>query len=209
MILLLVASALACDQAIFSAIPAPPLGEDGRGVDTGEYTLGSTKMVGARLVRTSAHTVAQWQPVLKQGDKQDEWMPAQFGYEDATLLDSTHMYLRFDIGFLLDAVRVKRQLVVQLQEAYRGNSYRSCWMMVDPTPYMSKLQGLVADVAWEKSSQGWWEVSPRPEGGSLVTYQWWTEASAIPSGIMRYGMSRTLPDLMDAFEVRVGQVAGK
>ena len=74
---------------------------------------------------------------------------------------------------------------------------------------MSRIPSVNQDVTWERSSAGWWEVSPRPAGGSLVTYQWWTEVSAMPVAIMRYGMSRTLPDLMDAFDTRVGQVSSR
>lgn len=208
MLLLLVASASACDQPIFSSIAPPPVEEDGRGVATGEYNWDGRRMVGARLVKVSSYPVSAWKPVLAHGETQDDWMPAQFGYEDATLLDSSHMYLRFDIGFLMNAVRVQRQLVVQLQSSTRGEEYRTCWQMVDPTPFDAQIAALKTDAAWERSSAGWWEVTPRPEGGSLVTYQWWTEVSAMPVAIMRYGMSRTLPDLMDAFEARVGKVSG-
>ena len=125
MLLLLVATTWACDQPIFASIPAPELNSDGRGGATGEYSWDGRRMVGARLSRTSPYPVSAWKPVLAHGETQDEWMPAQFGYQEATLLDANHMYLRFDIGFLLNAVRVQRQLVVQLQSAMVGDTYRT------------------------------------------------------------------------------------
>jgi hypothetical protein len=76
--------------------------------------------------------------------------------------------------------------------------------MIDPAPYMARIQSLVAaDVDWERASAGWWEVTPQPGGGSLVNYQWWTEVGRIPTTIQRFGMSHTLPDLLDAFDERV------
>jgi hypothetical protein len=198
------AQAATCDAAIFSTIPQPMLDSNGKGVATGEATGEGKKMVGARVVRASNHSIDAWKPVLIHGELQDEWMPAEFGYEQAELIDSNHMYLLFDIGFLMNAVRVQRQLVVELSHGMVGNSFRLCWKMVDPTPYMAKIQHLVTTgVEWERSSMGWWEVTPAGSG-AMVTYQWWTEVSAMPVSVMRYGASQTLPNLLEAFEVKVG-----
>lgn len=202
------AMAAICDAAIFSKIPQPALDASGGGINTGESTWEGKTMVGARIVRTSKYSVAAWAPVLKHGELQDEWLPSEFGYEEAAMLDYNHMYLRFDIGFLMNAVRVQRQIVVELQEGMVGSNYQTCWKMVDPTPYMTKLQGMMVEgMDWEKSSMGWWEVVPSGTG-SVVTYQWWAELGAIPSSVMRYGASQTLPSLLAAFETRVGALSG-
>jgi hypothetical protein len=210
-LLLVVAPAFAaCDDPIFAVIAPPAPDASGHGVATGAGTMDGKDVVGGRFSLTSAQPLAAWKDVLAHAENQDEWVPRRFGYEDARLLDGDHMYLRFDIGLIMDSVHIQRQLVVQLASGMAGDAYRTCWRMIDPSPWMSRLQGIVAEgVDWERASTGWWEATPLPGGGTLVNYQWWTEVGRIPAVLQRFGMSHTLPDLLDAFEVRVAAMGAR
>ncbi|MDP2315814.1 MAG: hypothetical protein Q8P41_23155 [Pseudomonadota bacterium] len=201
------AFAAVCDNAIFAVIPAPPPVDDRHGVATGTGTYEGKSMVGGRFSLDSASSPEVWRSVLLAAETQDEWMPARFGYERVERIDAEHMYLRFDIGFIANTVHVKRQLVVATSSGAVGDRFRTCWHMVDPAPFMAKIAAfIVPDMDWERASTGWWEVTPKPGGGAVINYQWWAETGKIPNVLLRYGISNTLPDLLDAFEVRVAAV---
>lgn len=197
-----------CDDPIFSTIAAPPPVEKRHGVATGTATFDGKSMVGGRFSLDSAQSPAVWKKVLLSADDQDDWMPKRFGYERIESIDADHMYLRFDIGFLAGTVHVKRQIVVTTTKGMVGDRFRSCWRMTDPAPYLARIPHLVSpDIEWERTSTGWWEVTPKPDGGSIVNYQWWAETGKIPNVVLRYGLSNTLPDLLDAFDERVALVS--
>lgn len=203
---LFVPSTYACDQAVFQTIAPPTPDGSGHGIATGTAAVDGMDVVGGNFTRYSAFTVADWQRVLRDAGSQDDWVPDRFGYDRSEYIDTSHMYLSFDIGFMFDAVHVKRQLVAQVQNVDHGDRFDSCWWMIDPTPYMSQITQWTSDATWERKMMGRWEVSARPSGGSLVSYQWWAESGKIPTAIQRYAVSRTIPDLLDAFEERVGQL---
>lgn len=204
MFLLLSPAWAICDDPIFSIIPAPPPTDERHGVATGMGTLSGKDVLGGRFSLDSALPPSVWKNVLLHAENQDEWVPKQFGYEFSEWIDREHMYLRFNIGFLANTIHVKRQLVVQVASGDVGDRFRTCWKMVDPTPHMSRITAWISpDVNWERASTGWWEVTPKSDGGALINYQWWAETGAMPTAIMRAGISGTLPDLLDAFEARV------
>ncbi len=208
-LVLLVAAAHACDQQVFQTIASPLPDDSGHGVTTGTATVDGMDVVGGNFTRYSAYSVADWEPVLKDAGSQDDWVPDRFGYDKSENIDSSHMYLSFDIGFMFDAVHIKRQLVAQVQNVDHGDHFDSCWWMVDPAPYMASITQWVTDATWERKMMGRWEVTNRPGGGSLVSYQWWAESGKIPTGIQRYAVSQTIPDLLDAFEERVASLHKK
>lgn len=204
------AHATVCDDALFAVIPPPAPTDGGQGVATGTSTLDGKEVVGGRFSIDSAHPVDAWRKVLLEVESQDEWVPERFGYEIAEWIDAEYMYMRFDIGFLANSIHVRRQLVVRVTSGEVGGRFRTCWRMVDPAPHLPKIQGRVAaDVDWERASTGWWEVTPEPDGTAVVHYQWWAESGKIPTSIQRFGLTRTIPDLMRAFEARVAQIAGR
>jgi hypothetical protein len=203
---LLPSAALACDLAIFQKVPAPVPEDGGHGVATGEQQYQGMTVVGGNFTRRSTHGVSAWEKVLLDAGSDDEWVPKQFGYDKSEYIDHDHMYLSFNLGFLWDAVQVKRQLVVQVQNVHKADAIQSCWWMIDPTPYQSKVAQWATDVEWERAMFGRWEVTPQSDGGTLVSYQWWTQEGKIPSSILRYAVGHTLPDLLDAFDARVGDV---
>ncbi|MDP2306043.1 MAG: hypothetical protein Q8P18_08445 [Pseudomonadota bacterium] len=193
-----------CDDPLFLTIEAPPPVDDRHGVATGTGTYSGKSMVGGRFSLESTHSPDVWRTVLLAADTQDEWMPKRFGYELVENIDAEHMYLRFDIGFLANSVHVKRQIVVTSTSGMVGDRFRTCWRMTDPTPYLAQISHLVSpDIDWERTSTGWWEVTPTPSGGAIINYQWWAETGKIPNVVLRYGLSNTLPDLLDAFDERV------
>lgn len=208
-LLLAAAPALAvCDDPIFSIIPAPEATPTASGVATGAGTLEGKSVVGGRFSIDSAYSPAVWRKVLLEAENQDEWVPKRFGYEFSEWIDRDYMYMRFDIGFLMDSVHIQRQLVVRVTSGDVADRFRTCWRMVDPTPHMSRIQAWVApDIDWERASTGWWEVTPQSDGTAIVNYQWWAESGRIPGAIQRFGISKTLPDLLRAFEERVAAVS--
>lgn len=204
--LVLVPAVLACDMAIFQKIAAPIPENGGHGVETGEQTYQGMTVVGGNFTRFSAHGAPAWENVLLDAGIDDEWVPKKFGYDKAEYIDATHMYMSFNLGFLWDAVQVKRQLVVQVQNVHKGSTIQSCWWMIDPAPYKDRVAKWATDVDWERAMFGRWEITPQPAGGTLVSYQWWTQEGKLPSSILKYAVGHTLPDLLDAFDDRVGLV---
>lgn len=204
--LILVTLALPCDDAAFAALAEPPFTGTKKGVVTGETTLDGRPVIGVRFAMPSTTPISAWKQALSEVDKQDEWVPDQFGYEYNTWIDPQHMYLRFDVGLLFGAVHVRRQLVAVIREVSTTSSYTTCWKMVDPAPFATKTAAVVTDADWERASAGWWSVR-QAEGSVVVGYQWWTEIGRMPTSVMKYGMTTTLPDLMDAFEARARSLA--
>jgi hypothetical protein len=199
-------AATACDQAVFQRIPAPVPDSSGHGVATGTAVVDGMNVVGGNFTRFSAWAMGDWQKVLKDAGAQDEWVPDRFGYDKSEYIDPSHMNLSFDIGFMFDAVHIKRQLVAQVQNVDHGDRFDSCWWMIDPTPYMDKIAQWKTDAVWERKMMGRWEVTPKSGGGTMVSYQWWAETGKIPSSIQRYAVGKTIPDLLDAFDEHVGRV---
>lgn len=199
-----------CDDPIFSVIAAPPSTDERHGVATGTGALNGKPVVGGRFSLDSDQPVAVWRRVLVESANQDDWVPERFGYEFSEWIDGQHMYQRFNIGFLANTIHIHRQLVVAVSSGDVGGRFRTCWKRVDPTPHMARITAwVVPDVTWERASTGWWEVTPKPDGTAVINYQWWAESTAMPTAIIRAGLSSTLPDLLDAFEARVRLLAGK
>lgn len=202
------AHAAVCDDPLFAVLAAPTPGKDGVGVVTGTGTLDGKEVVGGRFSLDSAWTPAVWRTVLLDTESQDEWVPKRFGYVVSDRIDAEHMYMRFDLAFLMNSVHVERQLVVRVTSGDVADRFRTCWRMVDPAPHMAAIGAKVApDIDWERASTGWWEVTPQPDGTALVNYQWWTDPGKVPAAIQRWGASRTLPDLLRAFEARVASLS--
>lgn len=206
MLLIIASFAFACDEPVFSALPAPPLPESGKGVVTGDGVLDGRNVVGVRFSMRSPEPVEVWKRVLGAPERQDDWMPDQFGYDLVEKLDASHMYLRINVGLIFGAVRVRRQLVAYVQDHEREGTYVTCWKMVDHAPFDAQLGPLATDVDWENTSAGWWSATP-DGSGSVIGHQWWAVAGKVPASIMKFGASRTLPDLMDAFETQAQAVA--
>lgn len=206
---LLVTAALACDQAVFNSIPAPEPDGNGHGIATGTASVDGKDVVGGNFTIYSPYPQEVWARVLADADSQDVWVPKKFGYNRSDRIDGDHMYMSFDLAFLFDSVHVNRQLVVRVQNDRKSGAARSCWWMVDPAPFMEKIAPWVSEAAWERAMFGRWTITPTADGRQLVSYQWWAEKGRVPAAVQRYAIGRTLPDLLDAFNERVRQLAGK
>ena len=206
MLILSAAVAMACDDAVFRALPEPAIPEGGKGVITGDASMNGAAVVGARFEMHSDVSLAVWKRILHDAELQDEWLPERFGYDLVERIDPRHMYLQVDVGFLFGAVHIRRQLVAEIREVEGGGAFTSCWSMVDHQPFAAELARLQNDADWERASAGWWNVRPSGSGGD-IGYQWWTEAGHVPSGLLKYGATQTLPALLDAFETRARALA--
>lgn len=203
---LLVAVALGCDDPVFRTLAAPAAPASGKSVVTGDTKMNGAAMVGARFTMVSDVPVAAWRSALANPERQDDWVPERFGYDLVERVDATHMYLQVNVGLLFGAVKIRRQLVAELGSATDGPRFITCWRRVDPSPYQATLAAWPSDAEWQTASAGWWSVEATPTG-TLVGHQWWTESAGVPSAILKFGASRTLPDLLDAFEERARTLA--
>lgn len=208
--LLLGVDAAACDLPIFSLIPAP----DGADVDVKAFATGATsfrgaEIVGGRVMTVSRHTLAEWKAVLLDPEHQDDWQAARFGNTLSERIDANHLYMRLDIPLAFGALHIRRQIVADFRSFQKGDSYRSCWQVIDPAPWRAEVARWDDGTEWESDTYGCWDLTPRPDGTTLVSYQWWSDLSAYPSAVGGWVVSHTLPDMVDAFEARVGLMAGR
>ncbi len=208
--LLLTASlsfAFGCDAPIFSTLAAPALPGSGKAFVTGEGKLDGDTVIGARFAMHASAPYAAWKRVLGDPEHQDDWVPDKFGYDLVERLDAAHLYLQVNVGFLFGAVRVRRQIVAAVEAVDHGASFTTCWAKVDPTPFLTQIARFHGDAEWQDSSAGWWSVAPAPDGSTLVAHQWWSAAGGVPAAVLKFGATRTLPDLLDAFEARAEALA--
>lgn len=199
--------AFACGDPVFRTLAAPAVPPSGKNVVTGDGLMAGEAMVGARFTMLSDVPVEAWRAALADPDRQDDWVPDRFGYDLVEKVDASHMYLQVNVGLLFGAVQIRRQLVAELDSAREGGRYVTCWRRVDPTPYLAKVAAWPSDAEWQTASAGWWSVEATA-AGTVVGHQWWTRAAGLPTAIVKFGASRTLPDLLDAFEARARSLAG-
>ncbi|MSQ00831.1 MAG: hypothetical protein EXR71_02935 [Myxococcales bacterium] len=206
MIALIVGVALACQDAVFRTLDAPPIPRSGKASVTGDSTIDGARVIGARFTMVSDVPVAAWRSALSNPERQDDWVPERFGYDLVEKVDDTHMYLQVNVGFLFGAVNIRRQLVAELASQDTGSRFVTCWRRVNPDPYRAQLGAMVSDATWQDPSAGWWSVEPAGSQ-TVVGYQWWTLAAGLPTAVVKFGATQTLPDLMDAFEAQARRLA--
>lgn len=213
----LISPAAACDAGLMGTIPLtpPPEGQTMH-VLTGRATAAppsggdAVVMAGARVVYDSAHPVAWWREVLLYPETQDDWAPDSMGTERVERLDSNHIFQQSNVKALGGAVSIQRQSVAQIKWMSRTDQRtQNCWQAVDAAPFMPKIQQWVNTATWLDIGFGGWQVDAAPGGGSRVSYQFWVEAEILPAGMMSWGMSRSLPDLIRVFDARAAAVGTK
>lgn len=165
---------------------------------------------GARIAFRSAHPVPAWEPVVTAPERQDDWQSPSLGLQRAERLDAGHVLqqMRFDV--LMGAVRIERQVIVAIRWVERGaDRLHNCWAAADPAPFREKIGAMDNDAPWVAHGAGGWEIHALPDGGTYVSYQFWTESGLVPPRVQAWAMARTLPDLMSAFDAEVGRRADR
>ncbi len=205
--MLLVAVAWACDDDVLARIPPPAVVTAAPIVGQGALTgADGVKLAGARVTFRSAHPLAAWAPVLDRPEDQDTWHPASIGTRRIERLDAETIFQQLDIRVLWGAIRVRRQVVVVVRWLERSDrALRNCWTAVDPAPFAARIAPWVDDAPFQRHGQGGWDLHPLPDGGTFVSYTLWADTGAMPAPVQSWAMSRTLPDLMAAFEAYVGR----
>ena len=100
-----------------------------------------------------------------------------------------------------------RQAVIGLEwNASTPTHFASCWYIDRPDPFTARVASWVTDAPWQKVGMGGWDIVPMPEGGTRVSYQFWTEADLLPA-VEAWAMSRTLPNLIRAFDAQAATIS--
>lgn len=203
--LLAPASAGVCADALYAQIPRAETFGDAD-VVTGNTTWQGTALAGGRVSMRSAWPLEAWEKVLRQPELQQDWLPDQFGVTRTARLDPLHMFEQMELSFLLGAIKARRQMVIEFEWRRVGAAFDNCWALQDPAPFSTQIAAWVTEDPWQRVGLGGWRVVPAPGGGSNVSYELWTGADVLPA-IQAWAVTRTLPDLIRAFEVRVGATA--
>lgn len=204
--MLLVATAWACDPAVLDSIPLPTVVTEKPLLTRGVTEAGGVKLAGARVSFRSAHPFADWMPVMDRPEDQDEWHPPAAGTRRVERLGPDLLFQQLDIRVVWGAVHSRRQVLVAIRTLARDeDELRNCWTAVDPAPYAARIAPWVDDAPFQRHGQGGWDLRALPDGGTYVSYSLWADTGAMPAPVQSWAMSRTLPELMAAFEAHVGR----
>ena len=205
---LLVAIAWACDPAVLASLPIPTAVDRTPIVEKGTSYLGDIRIAGARVTYRSVHPLAEWAPVLERPEDQDVWHPKQFGTRRAERLGPATLFQQVDISVLFGAIKIRRQIVAGITWLERSpDVVRNCWRAQDPASYEAQIAPWKDDAPFQLHGMGSWDLRALPDGGTSVSYTFWADTGAMPAKVQAWAMSRTLPDLMGAFEAYVGSPA--
>jgi hypothetical protein len=208
--MLLVTPAWACDDAVLNQIAPPAVVTAEPAVGSGSARRDGVSYAGARVSYRSAHPLAEWAPVLARPEDADEWQPPAIGTARVERLDARTIFQQMDISILFGAVHIRRQVVVAVDWIERSATHlHNCWSAIPHEPWGSRVEAWVTDAPFQEHSYGGWEVHPLPDGGTFVSYEFWADTGALPPSVQSWAMSRTLPDLMRAFEGYVGSPAAR
>lgn len=202
--------ATACDLPVLSVIAEPAARPGSAVVATGKAVSNGVELAGARAVIRSSQPVEAWKQVVMRPELVDDWQPKEMGVKRSELIAPGTLFQQMDVSLLMGALRIQRQAVVTIQWLDQGPSrLRNCWWATDPTPWLPQVGPWVNDAPWNTAGIGGWDIRAQADGHTLVSYQFWAESKLIPPQVQAWGMSRTLPALMDAFERRVAEVASR
>lgn len=194
-------------MAVLAALAAPAPNPDKPVLTSGRTTTHGVDLAGALIVMVSEHGLPAWKRVLRTPETTDDWHPDSLGTKLVERLDATHIYQQLDITILLGAIHIRRQIVVGsrwLEDS--AKELRNCWYGSDPATYQAQVAPWADDSTWETVTYGGWHLRPQADGTTLVSYQMWSPTKTVLPQIQAWAMSRTLPELLSAFEVHVGKV---
>lgn len=200
--LLVVSVALACEAAVMARLPVPTTPPPKLTVETATAAVDGATFTGAQVTVRSPEPVSAWTRVIEHPELQPTWHPKSLGTERVERLGGTNYYQRTAISVL--GFTVRRQVIAQIQWlASTPALLHTCWTAGDPAAYAEKVKPLDEGSTWQRHGFGGWTITSLPGGGSLVDYQVWVDTNGIPAALVSWGVSRTLPTLLGAFEARV------
>ncbi len=205
MLLPLWAAAFACEPSLMSrfASPAAPPAELTVQSATAKYA-GNT-YVGAQVTMASRSAPAAWTRVLEHPELQDDWHPMELGTERVERIEGTDFYHRTGISVL--GFTIRRQVIARVHWiTTTSERMQSCWSAGEPAAFAARVAAWEQGSTWQEHGYGGWIITAEPGGGSLVDYQVWVESRGIPTPLISWGINRTLPTLLGAFEVHVAEL---
>lgn len=198
-----------CDMGVLAALSAPVAASAAPAIVTGRTSTHGVDLVGARASFLSEHDVPAWARVLRTPEETDDWHPPSMGTRRVERLDPGHIFQQLDITILLGAVHIRRQIVVgSTWLENTASAAKICWYGTDPSRYQAQIAPWVDDSTWETVTFGSWEVRARPEGGSTVSYQFWSPSKSLLPQIQAWAMARMLPEMMRVTDAHVGALDG-
>lgn len=209
MLLALAAPAAACDVAVLDAVDAPAPTGSAPVVASARARLGDLDLVGVAVAMRSGWDVGAWEAVLSRPEDDDTWHPEAFGTHRVERLDASHLFQQIDVHAPFGPVHVRQQIVVRIDWLERSATrLRNCWIAADPAPFAATLRAWAwSGVEMRRTGLGGWDVRAHPDGGTLVRYEAWADPRLVPAAAQARAMATKLPDLLRAYEARVGEVA--
>lgn len=196
-----------CDMAVLATLAAPAANPARPVLTSGRTVAHGVDLAGARVVMVSDHGLPAWRRVLRSPETTDDWHPDSLGTKRVERLDPSHIFQQLDISILLGAIHIRRQIVVGsrwLDDT--ATELRNCWYGSDPTRYQAQMAAWADDSTWETVTYGSWHLRPQADGTTWVSYQMWSPSKTVLPQIQAWAMSRTLPEMLSAFEAHVGEI---
>lgn len=202
----LVAVALACEPTLLAQFTTPSAPPAELTVENARATVAGVTYSGAQVTFRSTSPERAWQAVLEHPELQDEWHPKELGTEQVERIAGTDFYQRTAISVL--GFTIRRQLIARVHwiEA-TPERLRTCWSAGDPTEFASRVQAWDVGSKWQRNGYGSWSITNLEDGGSIVAYQVWVDTNGIPTPLISWGVTRTLPTLLNAFEARADELS--
>lgn len=145
--------------------------------------------------------MASWQKVIAHPETVDDWAPASLGVKRAERVDASHMYQQTDFSLLGGLIHIQQQAVTGVRwDSSSAQRFSNCWWVEDPSDWVGKVPNVGTDFA--QHGQGGWTVEPAAGGGTSVSYAFWAEARMLLPQVQAWAMSKTLPELVRAFDQR-------
>jgi hypothetical protein len=206
---LLVGIAAACETSLMSQFAHPTAPPPELHIETTTGPAGGTTYTGAQVTFRSASPPSAWRRVLQHPELQPQWHPPELGTEKVERIEGTDFFQRTNIT-VLGAFHVKRQLIARVHWLESTASLvHTCWNAGDPAEFADKVKAWDDGSTWQNRGFGGWTITALPTGGSLVEYQVWVAADLVPTPVVKWAVTRTLPTLLNAFEGRVADLEAR